>query len=187
MKEEPVDVLDEQGNKTGQVLLKSEAHKKGLWHPVAHLWIYNSEGKVLMQKRAPEKLVWPNLWDVAVAGHIAAGDSAESTVIREALEELGIKVGHNQIKFIGNTNFEYEMPGGWMNRIFIWPYITEIDLDIAGLTLEKEEVSEVKWIALDKLEEMFSSPSKAMNFSPDLGKYFKTALTEIRKGIKNSG
>jgi hypothetical protein len=40
--EENVEILDEDGNKTGQVLTRTEAHKRSLRHPVVNLWVYNS-------------------------------------------------------------------------------------------------------------------------------------------------
>ncbi len=180
MKEEPVDILDEQGNETGQVLLKSEAHAKSLWHPVVHLWIYNSKAESLMQKRSPQKQVWPNLWDVAVAGHMAAGQSPEDALVREAQEELGLKVDLQRVKFIDKIKFEYPMEAGWINKIFIWLYGLQTDLDITQLTLEKEEVAEVKWIPLDELEKMLSDAEDSKNFSPDVRDYFNKVIPKIR-------
>lgn len=183
MKEEPVDILDEQGNKTGKVLLKSEAHALGLWHPIAHLWIYSSRGQVLMQKRSSQKKVWPNLWDVAVGGHAAAGESFKDTAVKEAGEELGIKVDPKDLKLICQTKNEKKMPEGWINRIIIWAYIIKLDLDISGLTLEEEEVSDAKWVELDELEKALNNPNEVKNFSPDIEDDAKAAIVEIRKEL----
>ena len=185
MKDEPVDIFNERGDKTGQVLTKSEAHDKGLWHPIVHLWIYNSKGEVLMQKRAPQKKVWPNLWDVAVGGHLAAGEAPEDAAIKEAGEELGIKVERQQLQFIDQSKYEHEMEGNWMNRIFIWSYLTKMDIDISKLTLEKEEVSEAKWIEVEELEKILNNSDEARNFSPDIKHDSQIAITEIRKALKN--
>ena len=39
--EELIDVLDENGIKTGQIATRSEVHKKGLWHGIVLLsWRY---------------------------------------------------------------------------------------------------------------------------------------------------
>jgi isopentenyl-diphosphate delta-isomerase len=70
VKDEPVDVLDKQGRKTGQILMKSKVHAQSCWHAVAHLWIYNSNDEFLLQKRAPDKQVWPNVWDVTMSHKI---------------------------------------------------------------------------------------------------------------------
>lgn len=185
MKDEPVDILDENGNKTGQVLMKKEAHDQGLWHPVAHLWIYNSKGQILLQKRAPNKVVWPNIWDVAVAGHIIAGHKPKGTIIKEAEEELGIKINPKNVDFYDLSKFENEMPGNWVNRVFIYSYVTQMDLDISELTLEKEETSEVRWVDLEKLEAELNNPKTAEHFSPAGRIFFHTAINEIRKRLSS--
>jgi isopentenyl-diphosphate delta-isomerase len=180
LKDEPVDVLDEQGNETGQVLMKSEVHNKSLWHPVAHLWIYNSKGEVLLQKRSENKVVWPGVWDVSVAGHIAAGDNPEETLIREAEEELAIKVSPKNVVFFDLSKFEDEMPGGWINRVFISSYMAKMDLDISNLSLEAEETSEVRWVGLNELEAELDNPEQANHFSPAGKIFFRTAIKAIR-------
>jgi isopentenyldiphosphate isomerase len=184
VKEEPVDILDEQGNKTGQTMLKSEAHAKSLWHPVAHLWIYNSKNQVLIQKRAAQKLVWPNKWDVAIAGHITAGDSPRDTVVREAEEEMSIKVNPEDIKIFDISKFEDKMPEGWFNRVYIYSYITKMDLNIAKLVLEADETSQVRWVDTDKLEEELHDPKSEGDFSPPAKLFFQNAIDEIRKKEK---
>jgi isopentenyl-diphosphate delta-isomerase len=180
MKDELVDILDEQGNLINQTMMKSEAHAKSLWHPVVHLWIYNDEGKVLMQKRSHHKLVWPNVWDVAVAGHVAAGQTQKAAVIQEAGEELGLKVTADELNFIDLVKFEGQMDG-WINRVFIWVYILQRDVDISQLTLEEEEVAEVKWMELDELETMLEDPGEMENFSPDISTYGEKVFGEIRR------
>lgn len=54
---ENLDVLDEQGNKTGEIKSRDEIHEKGLWHRTVHIWVVNDNKDVLMQLRSPEKRV----------------------------------------------------------------------------------------------------------------------------------
>lgn len=54
MAEEIVDLLDETGKKLGKIK-KSLAHQNGAWHRVVHIWILNSKGQLLIQKRSKEK------------------------------------------------------------------------------------------------------------------------------------
>ena len=55
MSEEYLDILDEQGNKTGKTKLRSEVHHDGDWHKSVHIWILNSKGDVLLQRRSLTK------------------------------------------------------------------------------------------------------------------------------------
>ncbi len=54
--EEMLDVLDENGGKTGRVVSNKEVHAQGLWHRVVHVYIYNSQNEILLQLRSP------NMW-----------------------------------------------------------------------------------------------------------------------------
>lgn len=185
MKEEPVDILDEKGNKTGQSLLKSEAHKKGLWHGGAHIWIYNSKGEVLLQLRSPKKIVRPNVWDVSVAGHIAAGKTPLKTVVEEAQEELGLKVQAKELEPIGSGTIDDIMePGHWNHRVFLWIYALKRDnLDPSELKLEEAETSDARWLAIDQLKEDINNPAKADQYSSTKISY-EIAADQIPKLLK---
>ena len=182
MKDEPVDVLDERGKKTGLVLMKSEAHAKSLWHGVIHIWLYNSKGEVLMQKRSPQKIISPNAWDVAAGGHITAGEVPKGAAVKEAGEEISLKISKDELKFIGRRKFTHQMEG-WKNQLFISSYILKKDVNASGLKLEVEEVSGVKWIKLDELEKMLNDPSEEEDFIPDIRVDCNAALAEIRRAL----
>ena len=53
--EELVDVLDEKGMYTGKIETRANCSKKGLWHKAVCLFIINSKGQVLLQKRSKNK------------------------------------------------------------------------------------------------------------------------------------
>lgn len=89
--------------------------------------------------------MWPNIWDVTAGGHVLAGEFGFEAIIREAKEELGIELNKNEMTFLGSsisTNNKADI----INKHFNEYYIVNKDLDETRLTLQKEEVSEVKWI-----------------------------------------
>jgi len=182
MKEEPVDILDEQGGKTGQTLLKSQAHKQGLWHGGAHIWIYNSKGEVLLQLRSPKKVVKPNVWDVSVSGHIPAGKTPLETVVEEAQEELGLKVKPEELVYIGKVIFDDLMPpDDWRHRVHTEVYaLLQDSLKLSDLNLEEAEISDARWISLGQFSKDLKDPSKAYLYSPNRVSY-KLALAQIPK------
>lgn len=74
---EYIDIVDEQGNPTGEKVERSIAHSQGIRHRTAHIWIVrkvNGRYQVLMQKRAMNKESFPGMFDTSSAGHIQAGD-----------------------------------------------------------------------------------------------------------------
>ena len=54
--------------------------------------VYNSDGQVLVTRRALAKLTWPGVWTNSFCGHPAPGESMEDAIARRALLELGIVV-----------------------------------------------------------------------------------------------
>ena len=147
------DILDENGNPTGQKKLRNQVHKDGDWHKSVHVWIMNEKGELLLQKRSPTKESHPNKWDISFAGHIEAGATSIETVIKEGAEELGIKISEKDIQFL----FTYKKSsvlnnGTFINNEFNDVYLLRKELDISKIKLQKEEVSEVKWYSIDELK-----------------------------------
>ena len=71
------DIVDENGNPTGEVIERRKAHAEGIRHRTAHIWIVREkEGRiqVLLQKRSADKDSFPGRFDTSSAGHIKAGD-----------------------------------------------------------------------------------------------------------------
>lgn len=94
MKEELIDVLDENGVKTGEVLARNEIHKRGLWHRAIVVAIINENNEILLQQRSANKEKNANMWDISVAGHISAGQDSLSAVAREISEEVSVNLGY---------------------------------------------------------------------------------------------
>ncbi len=59
--DEYLDVLDENGNKTGKTMAYSLVHRNGYWHKAVHTWIVNDKNEILLQKRSPDVDNHPNM------------------------------------------------------------------------------------------------------------------------------
>src|SRR5690606_7878108 len=99
--DELLDIVTKQGKPTGKTALKSEVHSKGWYHNTVHLWLFTTEGEILLQQRSHKKEIYPLLWDVSVSGHIDAGESFIDAAIRETKEEVGLKLQPSSLQKIG--------------------------------------------------------------------------------------
>src|ERR1700712_2550073 len=59
--------------------------------------VYNSEGLVLVTRRALSKLTWPGVWTNSFCGHPAPGESQDDAIVRRGLFELGIAVDRIEV------------------------------------------------------------------------------------------
>jgi isopentenyl-diphosphate delta-isomerase type 1 len=150
--EEFFDVLTEKGQYTGNIETREQCHKQGLWHKAVVVFIINSKKQVLLQRRSPNKKMWPNMWDITAGGHVLAGEFGFQAIIREAKEELGLDLYKNDITFIGSA-ISTNIKGDIINNHFNECYIARKDIDETELKLQEEEVSEVKWIDKDEIIE----------------------------------
>lgn len=149
--DELIDILDENGNYTGKNCLKSEAHKKGHFHPTVHIWLYTKENKILLQKRALTKKVFPGLWDISVAGHVASGEKIEEAAIREIKEEIGYNIPLDYLHKIGTRKHMINHKNGIIDNEFHHVFIAKLTIPVKELKIQKEEIDELKLFDLETL------------------------------------
>jgi isopentenyldiphosphate isomerase len=106
------------------------------YHLVVHICIFNSKGEMLIQQRQTFKQGWPNLWDITVGGCAKVGETSETAAERELFEELGYSADLTKERPLFTINF-YD---GFDDY-----YIIEREIDLDTLTLQQEEVQNVKW------------------------------------------
>ena len=151
---EHFDILDEKGNKTGEVKTRDEAHAKGLWHKTVHAWILNDQNQLLIQKRAASKKTNPNKWTVSMAGHIKCGDDSITTCIKEMREELGLKLIESDFELLFNITQNADLHNKkYLNNEHQGVYLIRQTIDISKLKLQKEEVADIRFISINDLKQ----------------------------------
>lgn len=148
---EYIDVLNKYGEYTGEVASRDEIHSQGLWHKAVVVFIVDSKNqKVLLQKRSANKKMWPNLWDITSGGHVLTGELGTTCALRETKEELGLDFIPRDLEFIGATSSEV-IKDKIIDRHYNEYYIIHKDVDIKSITLQEEEVSDIKWVTKEEL------------------------------------
>lgn len=180
MADELIDICDENNKLTGIQKMKSEAHRDGLWHRAVHIWIYNSEGELLLQLRAKKKLLYPDMWDISAAGHVSAGDEPITSGLREIEEEIGLKVKKEDLQFfkIRKTKAIFR---DIKNNEFYYIYFLKFDGDIKQLKLQDEEVQKIRFLPLSKIEEELKKYQK--KYVPH-GDYWFDVIAEVKRKLK---
>lgn len=69
---------------------RAEVHAKGLNHRAVHVFVFNAEGELFLQKRSRHKDRHPGVWDSSASGHVEVGQTYEHAAAREIGEELGV-------------------------------------------------------------------------------------------------
>ncbi|HKO57041.1 MAG TPA: NUDIX domain-containing protein [Thermoanaerobaculia bacterium] len=149
---EQIDVLNANGARTGATKPKPDAHRDGDWHRAAHLWIVTPDRRVLLQRRSRDKENWPGLWDVSVAGHLSAGETAEEAAVREAREEIGLEVDPSALRRIGTLRQSAVLnDGAYLDNELHDIFLLEQDVDPLALTLQEGEVDAVMLLPIERL------------------------------------
>lgn len=152
---ELIDVLTFDGAFTGRTKSRHDIHRDGDWHRAAHLWLVVPDGRVLLQRRAARKDSWPLLWDVSVAGHVGAGETARDAAVREVHEELAIRVEPGELEHIGTLRFQALLNGGaYIENELHDIFLLRRELDLGALTLDPAEVAEVALVDPDDVERL---------------------------------
>lgn len=149
MADELIDILDDQGNRTGEARWKSEAHALGLWHLSVQVWIYNSKGEVLLQKRAMSKEFFPGIWDLSATGHVAVSEDTFLSAVREIKEEVGLLVKEEDLEFFEIYKFAQNIRENLKNYEFAHVYFLRFDGDMGELKFQEEEIDEIRFISLE--------------------------------------
>ena len=174
--DEFVDILTSEGTPTGKTALKSEAHQKGLYHATVHVWFYTNDHKILLQKRASIKKVFPNHWDVSVAGHIEAGESIMSAAIREVKEEIGLTISESGLTKIGLRKDEIVHPNGILDNEFKHIFLCKLTKDLSNLSMQAGEVDDLQLFDVSILKDT----TKHGNFMvPNMNHYYDFIYEKI--------
>jgi len=158
-------IVDEKGKIIGKAT-RQECHQCSmLLHPVVHLHVINHNNEIFLQKRPMNKDVQPGKWDTAVGGHVDWGEDIETSLKREAFEEIGLK------------NFSYQPVAiyKWESSIeneLVHSYIT---YNYDNISINKDELEDGKFWSTAAIEENLNKHIFTPNFEAEF-KLIKSIL-----------
>jgi isopentenyldiphosphate isomerase len=158
-RKELIEIVDKNGNSTGEILEKELAHDRNLLHKEVGLFIINSNNQVLLQKRSANKRIKPNIWGLC-AGHVDAYEDNLVAMHRELKEELGFDANKNDI-----IPFDIVLKENESNSHIGYRYYMFLDRDVKDFIIQEEELSEVKWIDFIEFKNMVINNNPNITFS----------------------
>lgn len=112
-------LVDEQDMPVG-TMEKMEAHVKGVLHRAISVFIFNSNGELLLQQRAQNKYHSPGLWTNTCCSHPAPGEGSLAAAERRLLEEMGISCPLEYLfQFTYKVSFDNGLTENELDHVFI--------------------------------------------------------------------
>ena len=148
MAQELWDVYDIDRRVTGKTMERGAEYEEGAYHLVVHVCVFNQKNQMLIQKRQPFKEGYSGLWDVTVGGSAVQGDTSARAAERELWEEVGISVDLTGVLPHLSLSFAHG---------FDDIYVVEKEVDPSSLTLQYEEVEQVRWASKREILTMIES------------------------------
>lgn len=168
--DEPLILVDDQDEVIG-FLPKAECHQgDGILHRAFSVFLFDSENRVLLQKRSHSKPLWPLIWSNSCCSHPRRGETLESAVQRRLQEELGISCKAEFLyKFQYHARFEAagELVGSERElcAVFAARWTREAEeKKSSGIVVNPTEVAELSWATLEELDTRAADPES--NLSP---------------------
>jgi isopentenyldiphosphate isomerase len=87
---EQLDVVDDQDRVLSRAS-RRRVHEEYLIHRSVMFFVFDTEERVFVNQRSTEKDLYPSYWSIAFGGHVQAGETYESAVVREIEEETGLR------------------------------------------------------------------------------------------------
>lgn len=147
---EKKDLYDVNKNLVGMTFIKGEQVPKGYYYLIVAVFIENSNGEFLIQKRVASK---GGKW-ATTAGHPKSGEDSIHGLYSEVFEEIGVDISRDNVRLVDT----------WINNDQIFDiYYLKKDIDLKDISIQIEEVDDVDYASKDKIKEMYLNDQFHLN------------------------
>lgn len=143
--EEYVVLVDREDNELG-LMEKQQAHMAGLLHRAFSVFVFNSNGELMLQQRAASKYHSPTLWTNTCCSHPRENESYKDAAHRRLVEEMGFECELNyKFNFIYKANLENGLTEHELDHVFIGTFdgVPQLNAD---------EVMAYRWVDMEELK-----------------------------------
>ena len=162
---EAVILVDENDSAIGSASKVSAHYQAGLLHRAFSVLMFDREGRLLLQKRADDKVTFPGVWANSCCSHPLSSDTESELIdasgvkraaIRKLHQELGIspdELSLDDFHFVTKMMYSARMNADWIEREIDHILVIQADVDIK---MNQNEVSEIKWVSKQELEQILA-------------------------------
>lgn len=167
--DEPLILVDEHDREIGY-LDKASAHLgQGVLHRAFSLFVFNPQGELLLQQRAPGKRLWPGYWSNTCCSHPRRGETLDQAIHRRLDEELGLQC---PLQFLFKFEYQAQFDAEGAEHELCWVYAGR---STALPTVNLNEISALRYISPNALDaEIAARPE---TFTP----WFKIEWERLRR------
>ncbi len=133
------DLYDINGQPLGRTIVRGMPLNEGEYHLVVQVWVKNAHREYLIQQRADN-----GIW-ATTAGCVVAGETSRMGAMRELAEKLGIRAVPDELRLVYQDRSQYALGTAWL---------LERDVTANELSIQVEEVSEIRWATQDVIRQM---------------------------------
>ena len=154
-KESLIDVLDENGIRTGEVLTRKKVHEKGKYHRAVHLYLLDQSKQLLLQKRSNYVDHCPGMFSISLTGHVDAGESSYAALRREIHEELGFNSKELEIELMFCFKQNIKINSFYLDNQFNDVYFCVHKFDIKEINFS-QDITELRLVSLNEFESLIA-------------------------------
>lgn len=148
---------------------KTDCHTgKGVLHRAFSIFVLNSDNELLLQKRSPTKMLWPNYWSNTCCSHPRRGESMDQAVSRRLTQELGF---HCPLEFLYKFKYHAQYGSIGAEHEYCWVYYGRYD---GPVDVNVNEIADWRFIGVEALEQELEQAPET--FTP----WFKMEWVHIR-------
>jgi len=161
-------LVDEDDNEIGSCEKEAAHLGQGKLHRAFSVFLFNPEGKLLIQQRSPQKMLWGGYWANSCCSHPRLGESTEDAAYRRIQEELGVS---SELRYLYKFVYHAEFGDVGSEHENCYVYAGQIDGEV---NVDPDEISDWRFITPDELTAEIEANGE--RFSP----WLKMEWAEIR-------
>jgi isopentenyl-diphosphate delta-isomerase len=145
--EEQLILVDEHDNPIGQMGKEACHDGSGHRHRAFSVWVMDEQDRILVQKRAAQKRLWPDYWSNTCCSHPNVGETTNFAVKRRLQQELQMQVRDLNWHYSFNYQRPFENAGSENEHCHVY-LATVASKPEANL----DEISDLRWLTFTELD-----------------------------------